>query len=394
MKYLLPLLLALTMPAVPAVAQQSNHVFVLMLENRSDSEAMKFMPYLSGLANQYSLSLQAYSPSHGSFLAYLELTTGAAPQGGEADNNNCNGDGCNLPYTKDNVVRELATLGKTWRGYFQSMPSQGYMGYEDGDYVRRHNPFPFLSDVVNSYSQQQNMVPWTGNFANDLAANNVANYTFLVPDLTHDGHNPADDTQTALHNADVYLSQQLPALLQSKYFQAGGDGVLVVTFDESDLSGDNSCSQNQQQGCGGHIFFAVIGPGVKRGYQSSTHMMQNDMLRGTCDMLGIKSCPGDGASVPGLGEFFNTVTVTITSPHDYFPDSGPYTNLNATAQSTNGAISAWAVYVDGNLYRVLRGSPSMQLWVPTPFGLHTIGVNAWDVKGQVGVSLVHVTRTY
>lgn len=394
MKYLLPLLLALTMPAIPAMAQQSNHVFVLMLENRSDSEAMKYMPYLSGLASQYSRSLQAYSPSHGSFLAYLELTTGAAPQGGEADNNNCNGDGCNLPYTKDNLVRQFSAMKKTWRGYFQTMPSQGYMGYDSGDYVRRHNPFPFLSDVMNSYSQQQNMVPWTGNFATDLANNNVANYTFLVPDLAHDGHNPPDNTQIALHNADVYLSQQLPALLQSKYFQPGGDGVLLVTFDESDLDGDNSCSQNEQQGCGGHIFFAVMGPGVRRAYQSSTHIMQNDMLRGTCDMLGLKACPGDGKSGIGLAEFFSAVIVSITSPTDYFPDAGPYTNLIATAQSTNGAISAWAVYVDGTLYRVLRGSPSMQLWVPTPLGLHTIGVNAWDVKGSVGTSLVHVTRTY
>ncbi|MFZ0704936.1 MAG: alkaline phosphatase family protein [Candidatus Korobacteraceae bacterium] len=394
MKYLLSFLLIVSALVVPAVAQPSSHVFVVMLENRSDSEAMKYMPYLSGLANQYSRSLEAYSPSHGSFLAYLELTTGVAPKNGSADNGNCNGDGCTNPYTKDNLVRELAKRGKTWRGYFQSLPYQGYMGSQDGEYVRRHNPFPSLSDVFNSYDQQQNMVPWTNNFALDLAADNVANYTWLVPDLTHDGHDPGDDTQTALHNADVYLSQQLPLLLHSKYFQPGGDGVLLVTFDESDLDGDNSCSEQQKQGCGGHIFFALIGPGVRRQYQSSTHMMQNDMLRGTCDMLGISPCPGDGASVPGLAEFLAGVTVTITSPYDYYPDSGPYTNLQATATSTNGAINAWAVYVDGVLYKKYPGSSSLQAWVPTPLGLHIIGVNAWDIKGAVGVSEVHVTRTY
>lgn len=388
------LLASLLLLCVSAVAQQSSHVFVLMLENRSDSEAMKYMPYLSGLAQQYSRSQQAYSPSHGSFLAYLELTTGAAPQNGSADNGNCNGDGCSMAYTKDNLVRELTKQGKTWRGYFQSMPYQGYMGYQDGEYVRRHNPFPFLSDVMANYGQQQNMVPWTNNFANDLANNNVANYTWLVPDLTHDGHDPGNDTQTALHNADVYLSQQLPALLNSKYFQPGGDGVLLVTFDESDLSGDNSCSQQQQQGCGGHIFFALMGPRVQRAYQSSTHMMQNDMLRGTCDMLGISPCPGDGAGVPGLAEFFGAVTVAITAPYDYYPDAGPYTNLQANAHSSNGAIKSWAVYVDGVLYKRYAGSPSLQTWVPTPMGLHKIGVNAWDVKGVVGVSEVHVIRTY
>ena len=365
-----------------------------MLENRSDSEAMKYMPYLSSLANQYSRSLQAYSPSHGSFLAYLELTTGAAPMNGSADNGNCNGDGCTQAYTGDNLVRQLTKLGKSWRGYFQSMPYPGFMGYSYGEYVRRHNAFPFLTDVMNNFLQQQHMVPWGNNFANDLATNNVANYTWLVPDLTHDGHDPVGDTQTALHNADVYLSQQLPALLQSKYFQPGGDGVLLVTFDESDLNGDNSCSQYQQQGCGGHIFFMLLGPGVRRAYKSSTHIMQNDMLRGTCDMLGITSCPGDGANGIGLAEFFGAVTVSITSPYDYYPDAGPYTNLQATATSTNGNIKSWAVYVDGVLYQRYSGASSLHVWVPTPMGLHKIGVNAWDVKGAVGVKEVHVIRTY
>jgi hypothetical protein len=49
--------------ATAALAQQSSHVFILMLENRSDDMAMRYMPYLSGLANQYGRGLQAYSPS-------------------------------------------------------------------------------------------------------------------------------------------------------------------------------------------------------------------------------------------------------------------------------------------------------------------------------------------
>jgi acid phosphatase len=282
----------------------------------------------------------------------------------------------------------------SWRGYFESMPFPGFMGYQYGDYVRRHNAFPFLIDVVNAYQQQQNMVPWTDNLARDLAANNVANYTWLVPDLTHDGHDPPDDTATALRNADNYLAQNLPGLLNSKYFQPGGDGVLLITFDESDLDGDDACSQYVLTGCGGHIFFALIGPRAKQGYVSSTHIMQNDMLRGTCDLLGIATCPGDGATGIGLAEFFGRVEVNITAPYDNYPNAGPYTNLNATAHSDNGAITAWAVYVDGSLYQTMQGSSAMQMWVPTPLGKHVIGVNAWDGTGGVGVAEVHVTRTW
>ena len=389
------LLLVCLFLATLASAQQSSHVFILMLENRSDAEALRYMPYLSGIAGQYGHGLQAYSPSHGSFNAYLEVVAGSHPVNGQSDNGNCNGDNCQQPYNHDSMVRELNSMHLTWRGYFQSMPSRGYMGYQYGDYVKRHNPYAYLIDVVNDPNQQQNMFPWTAqNFAHDLLIGNVANYTWLVPDLTHDGHNPTGDTQTALHNADVYLSQQLPALLASRYFQPGGDGVLLVMFDESDLGGDNSCSEFQSQGCGGHIFYAEIGPGANRQYQSPAHIMQSDMLRGTCDLLRVPSCPGDGASAVGIRQYLGPVAEAIMSPADYYPSAGPSTNLNVTAQSTNGPITAWAVYVDGNLYARATGSPNLQMWVPTPLGLHTIGVNAWDSMGAVGVALVHVTRTY
>jgi hypothetical protein len=392
MRILCTLLFSLLLATV-GLAQQSSHVFILMLENRSDAQAMRYMPYLSGLVNEYGGALQAYSPSHGSFNAYLEVVAGSHPQNGLSDGGNCNGDNCQHPYSHDNMVREINAKHMTWRGYFQSMPSRGFMGYQYGDYVKRHNPYAYLSDVANDHNQQQNMFPWGNNFAADLASNNVANYTWLVPDLTHDGHNPGNDDQTALRNADHYLSEQLPALLGSRYFQHGGDGVLLVTFDESELSGDDSCSQQQPHGCGGHILFAVIGPGANRNFQTSTHMMQADMLRGTCVMLRVSACPGDGAQAAGIAEFFGPV-VTITAPYDYYPDAGPYTNLNANAHSGNGPISEWAVYVDGHLYAYANGAPTLQMWVPTPMGLHVIGVNAWDHTGAVGVSEIHVTRTH
>lgn len=390
--------LAIFFLTVAAAAQQSSHVFVLMEENRSDPEAMHWMPYLADLANQYGIGLQAYSPSHGSFNAYLEMVAGVAPVNGQSDGGNCNGNGCNAPFTGNNLVRELTARGMTWRGYFQSMPYAGFLGSASGNYVKRHNPYAFLSDVVNSGSQQKNMVPWGSNFAADLASGNVANYTWLVPDLTHDGHNPGNDDETALINADQYLQDVLPALLESKYFQAGGDGVLLVTFDEGELDGDNSCSTQKSQGCGGHIFFAVIGPKVKRNYQTAVHLMQNKMLRGTCDMLGIKPCPGDGATVAGIPEFFSadaakTPVVVVTAPTDYFPDAGPYTNLNATATAEKG-VTQWGVYVDGALYKYANGSAAMQMWVPTPMGLHTIQVCVWDGNGKMGSAEIHVTRTY
>src|SRR5580692_11451233 len=119
---------------------RSNHVVVVMEENRSINYALEYMPYLASLANQYSEGMQVYSDSHGSWLAYGELTSGIAPRNGEGDRGLCNGDGCTQTITIDNLVRHFASQEITWRAYFQTMPQIGYLGYQYGEYVRRHNP--------------------------------------------------------------------------------------------------------------------------------------------------------------------------------------------------------------------------------------------------------------
>jgi len=82
------------------------------------------------------------------------------------------------------------------------------------------------------------------------------------------------------------------------------DGVLLVTFDEGELS-DQHCGGNPDpDDCGGHIWHVLIGPNVKHNYQSNTHYFQGSQLRMFCDLLGLTSCPGDGATSPPMSEFF------------------------------------------------------------------------------------------
>lgn len=289
----------------PASPIRSNHVVVIMEENRSVNYALQYMPYLKSLAEQYGQGLQVYSDSHGSWLAYGELTSGMAPFGGEGDNGICNGDGCTQTITIDNLVRHFVAQGKTWRGYFQTMPSIGYLGYQHGLYVRRHNPFAFYSDVVNSQSEQDNMYPADPYMLQDIRGNHLANFTWITPDLNHDAHN--GDDRVALAAADAYLQTFMPQLLASPPFQHGGDGVILISFDEGELSGDNECGGNPDpNNCGGHIWQVVIGPKVKPGYLSNTHYKQGSQLRLFCDLLGLTSCPGDGQTSPGMSEFFNT----------------------------------------------------------------------------------------
>jgi phosphatidylinositol-3-phosphatase len=368
-------------------AYASKHVFLVMLENRSDADALKYMPYLTGLANQYSRAAKVYSATHGSFLAYGELTTGFAPKNSSALGGICGEPGCSQTINVPNLVRQFAANGLTWKGYFQSIPSVGYMGTQSGHYVKRHNPFPWLSDVVNSSTQQKKMVSDT-QLATDLQLGSVANYNLIVPDLTHDGHDPST-TSTALSNADNYLAGYLPTLLASKYFQPGGDGVLFVTFDESELSGDNTCGTSPETNkCGGHIFFAAIGPNVKRGFLSSTHHPQADILRTTCDLLGVSACPGDGATAHGMSELFTTTTTTCSAPGSAgvnvcSPTASAYTGaVNVTAAGTgpNGTTTRIELWLDGTKAGQWTGN-TISTTISPATGSHRVVVSAVDNTG-------------
>ncbi|HEY0565531.1 MAG TPA: alkaline phosphatase family protein [Terriglobales bacterium] len=379
-------------PDTTGSAYASNHVFVVILENRSDAEALQYMPYTSNLAAQYTRLTQAYAASHGSWLAYGEMAAGIAPSGGTALNGQCNGAGCKTPITGNNMVRQMHALNKTWKGYFQSLPSTGFMGYSSGSYVRFHNPFPYLSDVHGSTTEQKHMVRDT-QLATDLMNGDVANYNFLIPDISHDGHNPVNNEQSALSTADNYLAGILPTLLGSKYFQPGGDGVLLITFDESELNGDNHCGTSPETNkCGGHIFTALIGPNVKKAYLDNVHHTTADMLKTTCDLLGIASCPGDGAKGAGAPEAFGSQVpdnTTCTAPHTAgatvcTPTSGQsYSSslkIMAAGMGPNGTTSRMELWIDGAKHGQWSGN-QISTTLNLSAGTHRVVAVAVDKAG-------------
>ena len=377
-----------TLAQSPAGQYSSRHVVVVMEENRSIGVASEYMPYLKSLAVQYGQGMQIYSDSHGSWLAYGELTSGMAPFNGEGDGGICNGDGCSQTINIDNLIRHFAAQGITWRAYFQGMPEIGYLGVQYAEYVKRHNPFAFYSNIVNIIPEQRNMYPADPYMLNDIENNRLANFTWISPDLDHDAHNGSDDQQ-ALAAADAYLQTFLPQLLQSTPFQPGGDGVLLVTFDEGELSGDNDCGgYPDRNNCGGHIWDVLIGPQVNRAYESDTVYKQGSQLRMICDLLGLSSCPGDGATSPGMAEFFagtpqctptQDKTVKICSPAPNGRVTSPV-QITAAAKDNEHPITGIVVYANS---QIIAESPDavMNAMVSLSPGNYNLVIRAWDTTG-------------
>jgi len=281
----------------------SNHVFVVMEENQSFSEVFPAgnatdcsssgMPYLCSLAAANGMALDFYSNVHGSLLDYLYATSAADWTGSPYD---CTGSGCasNGVITGDNIVRALTAAGKTWHGYFEDMPSPAYMGGDTANYVVHHNPFVWYSDVANSGGQQSNMVPFT-QLAQDVNANDLKNFNYIVPNILHDADGTGGQSAGALlSSADNWLNTNLSPLLSSAPFQPDGDGVLIVVFDEAavagksgDSSSDNSCSPSQSSGCGGHIALVMVGPNVLAGSTASATYHFPDLVHTIIHLLGI-----------------------------------------------------------------------------------------------------------
>jgi phospholipase C len=236
------------------------------------------MPYLNSLTSQYGLATQYYANTHPSIGNYFMMTTGQIIT---------NNDSYNSTVTADNVVRRLITAGKTWKSYAESLPSVGYTGFDVYPYVKRHNPLAFFSDVVNSSTEANNLVPFS-KFATDLANGQLPQFSFIVPNVLNDAHDGS------LGQADAWLKSNIAPLISSSIFQK--DGLLIVLFDEA----DNSDSSHG----GGHVACLLISPLAKKGHQSTTLYQHQSALRLMLEGLGIKSFPGAAAGATNLVEFF------------------------------------------------------------------------------------------
>jgi hypothetical protein len=272
-------------PPPPATSVSFGHVFVVVEENANfgDVIANPALPYLNGLANQYGLATNYFANAHPSIPNYFELTTGQILTLIDASTPH------DFPVSSQNVVRELLASGKSWKSYAEDLPSVGYTGGDTGRYAVRHNPLAYFTDVQNDTRQVQNLVPFS-QFATDLNAANLPNFSFIVPNLCDDAHD------CSLATADTWLKSNIDPLIQSPLFQK--DGLLIIVFDEADTLDFTSG--------GGHVATVIVSPLAKRGYKSIAFYQHQSVLRLTLEGLGVTKLPGDAATAPAMWEFFTT----------------------------------------------------------------------------------------
>jgi hypothetical protein len=140
---------------------------------------------------------------------------------------------------------QLTAAGHTWKGYLEDMgkpcryPAIG--GLDDtqkakvGDqYAARHNPFVYFHSITDSPVCASNDVDLSTLKTDLTSPQTTPNLAYITPNLCHDAHDSpcVDGEPGGLVSADAWLRQWVPVITASPAFQR--DGMLVITFDESD----------------------------------------------------------------------------------------------------------------------------------------------------------------
>lgn len=196
----------------PSPAAATPHIFVIVMENRTYSQAIA-SSYVSALAAQYAVATDYHGVSHPSLPNYLALTSGTT--WGIAD------DGFHtLP--AGGLGAQLTAAGIDWRAYMEGMSNGCF--HSPYPYALKHNPFAYYGGAC-----PPQVVPFT-QFAADLSGT-TPQFSWITPNLCNDGH----DCSTTV--ADAWLSKTVPAILNSNAWQDGG--MLVITWDEGEDSANS-----------------------------------------------------------------------------------------------------------------------------------------------------------
>jgi hypothetical protein len=287
-------LLALLPKAV--VADQGGmprfqHIFVIIEENHERSAIIgnPAAPNFNRLANAYGQATNFFGVTHPSEPNYVAGIGGDYFGIQDDDAYNCQsnatlppppvgGPGCGSVYATPpgypkhtisgpNLAQQLDSAGLSWKGYFQSMPSPGFLGTcapgtgSQCLYASKHNGFINFASVQNSPADLNKMVPLDGTggqLASDLSSGNVPNFSYIVPDQCHDEHGlgscPSDSTN--ITTSDTYANDIVNEIMQSPAWKQGNNAI-VITWDEGD-SDLGCCGTNPNGNPGGGNVMTIV----------------------------------------------------------------------------------------------------------------------------------------
>jgi hypothetical protein len=257
--------------AGPTGLPTPDHVMVVIFENEDAQNIVggPEAPYLTSLAGMGTTFTDAHGVAHPSQPNYLALFSGSTQ--GVVD------DSCPLTLSGPNLASQLQEAGRTFVGYSEDLPGEGFVGCTAGGYARKHNPWVNFVALPASVNQPYAALP--ADFSD------LPTVSFVVPNLCNDMHD------CGVAAGDRWAAAHLPAYVT---WAQGHNSLLVVTFDE-----DNGSSANQ-------IATLLVGPMVAGG-SSDQRIDHYNVLRTLEDMYGLPPL-GEAAAADPLTDVWTGPT--------------------------------------------------------------------------------------
>jgi phosphatidylinositol-3-phosphatase len=281
-----------------------QHVFVIMMENTSYSSLIgnSNAPWINFAAKNYGLATNYFGVTHPSQPNYIAATSGST--NGVVDDNDIT---INVP----NIVNQLETHSKTWKGYMQSLSlCVTKFDHVCGNqlYERKHDPFVSYRDVASNRARMANIVDFS-QFTTDLANNTVPNYSWISPDQCNDMHgrggggssDPCDfsNVQGLIATGDAFLKSTVNQIMNSNTWQ-NSNSVILIAWDESDFPFSDTSGCCDATPGGGHVVTLAIPSENNTGRTSSVAYNHYSLLatiesawklgclKFTCDTVNVK----------------------------------------------------------------------------------------------------------
>jgi len=238
-----------------------THVVLVVFENHEATEiaGSSSAPTFNALARSYASLTNYDAVAHPSLPNYLALVSGST-QGISSDCTDC-------IVSARSLADTLEAAGKTWKTYAEDLPYRGFTGSSAGRYAKKHDPFLYFRDVVDSRARRTRVVPFT-RLARDLARHRLPDFSLVVPNLCDDMHDCSAAT------GDAWLKARIVPLLHSPELRGG---VVFVVFDEG----------TSDTGGGGRIEALALGPTVERGSRFTKATNHYGLLRTIEDAWGL-----------------------------------------------------------------------------------------------------------
>ena len=256
-----------------------NHSFSDIIGNRSQA------PYINSIAASCGLAADYHNTTHPSLPNYLAATSGLA----EAHLPILSFLDCNVSVICDTSARSIFGQGETWKAYEESMPSNCDRS-NSGEYAVRHNPAPYYTSLSGCASHD---VPYP-QLATDLAHSALPAFSFITPNLIDDMH---DGT---IAQGDAWLARNLPAILNSRQYQAGTTAVFITWDEGSGGYTAEDCDDTTITDASCRVPTIVISPSTPAGTTSRTFFSHYSLLATAEQLLGL----------PRLGQAASAATMT------------------------------------------------------------------------------------